>query len=81
MQRYTEVCKSVENTSPMQVILQTMYKVVKSDDSQSKHSHVMIHAVDFNLSGRCLNERNFDMLLAALSDCNMRITSLDLSFN
>jgi hypothetical protein len=37
--------------------------------------------VEFNLSGRCINERNFDMLVAALSDSMMRVTCLDLSFN
>ena len=37
--------------------------------------------VDFNLSGRCINERNFDLIVNALSECSMRVNSLDLSFN
>lgn len=37
--------------------------------------------VSLNLSSRCINERNFQLLVNALSESTLKIESLDLSFN
>lgn len=42
---------------------------------------IMTVIVDLNLSGRCINERNFFIIIQALLQTQMRIESLDLSFN
>ncbi|CDW77554.1 UNKNOWN [Stylonychia lemnae] len=42
---------------------------------------INIDDLDINLSGRSINERNFDTLLQTLIMCNCRIGSLNLSYN
>ena len=64
------------------MIVQTLYKHIKSDDNSSIFpAKITDSIVSLNLSSRCINERNFQLLINALSESTLRIESLDLSFN
>ena len=60
-----------------------MYKHIKSESDTSGNSYFLLtlSKVNLNLSSRCINERNFQLVINALSESILRVESLDLSFN